>query len=79
MKVTLRQAQSVRCSTCGAKPGERCELSSGQPRTEPHRDRRLTASELELTPKIRNHSKHWHWRHYPYLCAPVCTRQSAHV
>ncbi len=45
MKVTERQALTVRCPTCGAKPGEKCELSTGQPRTEPHRDRRLAASE----------------------------------
>jgi hypothetical protein len=62
MKVKPKQALAVRCSTCGAKPGEKCELSTGLPRTEPHRDRRLTASEhseeagkggkfgLELTP-----------------------------
>jgi len=34
-------ALAVRCPTCGAKPGEKCELSTGLPRTEPHRDRRL--------------------------------------
>jgi hypothetical protein len=45
MRVTEKQALSVRCPTCGAKPGEKCELSTGQPRTEPHRDRRLAASE----------------------------------
>lgn len=45
MKVTEKQAIAVRCPTCGAKPGEKCELSTGQPRTEPHRDRRLAASE----------------------------------
>jgi hypothetical protein len=45
MKVTQKQTQAVRCPTCGAKPGERCELTTGQPRTEPHRDRRLAASE----------------------------------
>ena len=32
-----------RCPTCGAKPGEKCELGTGQPRTEPHRNRRLVA------------------------------------
>jgi hypothetical protein len=37
---------SVRCPTCGAKPGEKCELSTGLPRTEPHRDRRLAGSEV---------------------------------
>jgi hypothetical protein len=29
---------AVRCPTCGAAPGEKCELSTGQP-TEPHRER----------------------------------------
>lgn len=43
---TIEQIQAVPCSTCGAKPGERCELHSGQPRTEPHRDRRLAAEDL---------------------------------
>ena len=36
----------VRCPTCGAKPGRKCELNSGQPRTNPHRERRLTAADL---------------------------------
>jgi hypothetical protein len=38
-------ALAVRCPTCGAKRGEKCELGTGQPRTTPHRDRRLMASE----------------------------------
>jgi hypothetical protein len=57
MKVTQRQALVVPCATCGAKPGEKCELSTGQPRTEPHRDRRLTAFDIELHPKKRNHDQ----------------------
>jgi hypothetical protein len=36
---------SVRCPTCGAAPGEKCELGTGMPRTNPHRDRRLIAAE----------------------------------
>jgi hypothetical protein len=40
-------ALSVRCPTCGAKPGEKCELSTGQPRTTPHRDRRIIAKDEE--------------------------------
>jgi len=36
-------ALAVRCPTCGAKPGERCELGTGQPRSMPHRDRGLEA------------------------------------
>lgn len=45
MKVSEKQALLVRCPTCGAKPGEKCELSTGLPRTDPHRDRRLAASD----------------------------------
>jgi hypothetical protein len=39
------QAMTVRCPICGAKPGEKCEVSTGLLRTNPHRDRRLAASE----------------------------------
>jgi hypothetical protein len=42
---TLEQIQAVPCPTCGAEPGEKCELHSGQPRTSPHRDRRLAAED----------------------------------
>ena len=42
-KPTLKTVQAVRCPTCGAGPGEKCELNTGLPRTEPHRDRRLNA------------------------------------
>jgi len=45
MKVTEKKVLSIRCPTCGARPGEKCELSTGLPRTDPHRDRRLAASE----------------------------------
>jgi hypothetical protein len=44
MKAKKDAALTVRCPTCGAKPGEKCELSTGQPRSAPHRDRRLEAS-----------------------------------
>lgn len=44
MKVPGKEALAVRCPTCGAKPGEKCELSTGQPRTDPHRDRGELAS-----------------------------------
>jgi hypothetical protein len=47
MKAKEKQALSVRCPTCGAKPGEKCELSTGQPRTAPHRDRRLVAADKQ--------------------------------
>jgi len=45
MKVSEKKVLSVRCPTCGAKPGEKCELSTGLPRTDAHRDRRLAASD----------------------------------
>ena len=34
------------CPTCGAKANAACELTTGQPRFEPHIDRRLAASRL---------------------------------
>jgi len=40
-KPAVKQIQTILCPTCGAKPGEKCELNTGQPRTTPHRDRRL--------------------------------------
>jgi hypothetical protein len=45
MKAKRKLTLAVRCPTCGAKRGEKCELSTGLPRTEPHRDRRLAAAE----------------------------------
>jgi hypothetical protein len=42
---TRKDVLAVRCPTCGAEPGEQCELSTQQPRTKPHRDRRLIAKD----------------------------------
>jgi hypothetical protein len=39
MKIAKKNTLAIRCPTCGAKPGEKCELATGQPRTEPHQDR----------------------------------------
>jgi len=55
MKTEQQQALAVRCPTCGAGPREKCELSTGQPRTWPHRDRRLAASEKQ---KVSSASRH---------------------
>jgi hypothetical protein len=44
-ELSPKQVLAVRCPTCGAAPREKCELSTGQPRTEPHRDRRLIAAD----------------------------------
>jgi hypothetical protein len=44
-ELTLKQILSVPCPTCGAATEEPCELHTGAPRTEPHRDRKLSAAE----------------------------------
>ena len=44
-ELTLKQMLSVPCNICGAAIGEVCELHTGAPRTEPHRDRKLSAAE----------------------------------
>ena len=44
-ELTLKQILSVPCPTCGAALNEVCELNTGAPRTEPHRDRKLNAAE----------------------------------
>jgi hypothetical protein len=44
-ELTPKQILSVPCATCGAAIGEACELHTGALRTEPHRDRKLSAAE----------------------------------
>jgi hypothetical protein len=44
-ELSLKKALAVSCPTCGAAPKQKCELSTGQPRTDPHRDRRLVAKD----------------------------------
>ncbi len=48
-ELTSKQILSVPCNTCGAAIGEVCELHTGAPRTEPHRDRKLSAAEAVET------------------------------
>ena len=43
MKSKAEPSLAARCPTCGAKPGEECELSTGQPRTEPQEARRMAS------------------------------------
>jgi len=44
-ELTPEQVSSVPCPTCGAANGEGCELHTGTLRTEPHRDRKLSAAD----------------------------------
>jgi hypothetical protein len=49
-----KQILSVPCPTCGAATEEPCELHTGALRTEPHRDRKLSAAEaVETKPSKR--------------------------
>jgi hypothetical protein len=43
--LTVKQILSVPCPTCGAATEKACELHTGARRTEPHRDRKLSAAE----------------------------------
>ena len=61
-----KQILSVRCPTCGAATGEVCELNSGAPRTEPHRDRKLSAADA-VEMKLSKRS----------LSSPLCRRKPA--
>jgi hypothetical protein len=44
-EIDPKKVLAIRCPTCGAAPGEKCELSTGLPRFEPHRNRRLIAKD----------------------------------
>ena len=53
-ELTLKQILSVPCPTCGAAAEKACELHTGTLRTEPHRDRKLSAAEaVEMRPSRR--------------------------
>ena len=52
-ELTLKQMLSVPCPTCGAAIGEGCELHTGALRTEPHRDRKLSAAEAVETERSK--------------------------
>jgi hypothetical protein len=44
-ELSPEQILAIRCPTCGAAPGKKCVLTTGKPRTDPHRDRRLIAAD----------------------------------
>jgi hypothetical protein len=44
-ELSPKQILAIRCPTCGAAPGEKCELSTGQARNNPHLDRRWIAKD----------------------------------
>jgi hypothetical protein len=44
-ELTPQQISSVPCPTCGVQSQEKCQLNTGQPRNNPHRDRRLFAAD----------------------------------
>jgi len=46
VKATNKPALAVRCPTCGARVGQKCELATGLPRMNPHFDRRVIAKDL---------------------------------
>jgi hypothetical protein len=48
-ELTLKQILFVPCPTCRAATKEVCELHTGAPRSEPHRDRKLSAAEAVET------------------------------
>jgi hypothetical protein len=54
-ELTAKQILSVPCNTCGAAIGEACELHTGALRTEPHRDRKLSAAEAVETKVASDH------------------------
>jgi hypothetical protein len=46
-ELSSKKILAVRCPTCGAASGEKCQLASGEPRTTSHRDRRVLAKDSE--------------------------------
>jgi len=57
-ELTPEQILSVPCPTCGAAIEEICELQTGAPRTEPHRDRKLSAAEAVETNPANDSIRH---------------------
>jgi hypothetical protein len=45
-ELSRKPVLSIRCPTCGAALGKKCELTTGLPRKSPYRDRRHIAADL---------------------------------
>jgi hypothetical protein len=57
-ELTPQQISSVPCPTYGVQPREKCQLNTGQPRNNPHRDRRLFAADkLNSRYKVRSQAQ----------------------
>lgn len=54
MRRPAKLAQAIPCPTCGAAPGEKCELGTGQPRFEPHQARRFSAADRKTKGTVSN-------------------------
>jgi len=52
-KLTRKQVLSVPCPTCWVAIGQACRLSAGAPRTEPHRNRKLSVAEALQRSRIK--------------------------
>jgi len=55
-ELTAEEILSLPCTTCGAAVGEPCGLHTGALRSEPHRDRKLSAAEAVETKPGKNGS-----------------------
>jgi hypothetical protein len=58
--MTLRvPSLNFSCPVCGAAPGEKCELNSGQPRYESHAERKWIAQDHNLRPGVTEPPQGW--------------------
>lgn len=64
-ELTPKQILSVPCPTCGAATQEPCELHMGVLRTEPHRDRKLSAAEAVETKPANDNRRRGHGTQLP--------------
>jgi len=66
--MTLRvPSLNVSCPVCGAEPGEKCELNSGQPRFESHVERKWIARDHLLRPGVTEPPPGWEEEEGDYI------------